>query len=102
MRSGREVAASGRCAGGAVRVSVVGDAVDSFEGLGDGADAEAGVHRERRVDAGLLPDEMSESVQVGVVAGFESIDDGQHFACGEVEGCKYWDAVDCGWGFEEG
>ena len=45
---------------------------------------------------------MSESVQVGLIAGFESIDDGQHFACGEVEGCEYWDAVDCGWGFEEG
>ena len=41
-------------------------------------------------------------MQVGVVAGFESIDDRQHLACGEVEGRKYWDAVDCGWGFEEG
>ena len=49
----------------------------------DGADAEARGHRERRIDAGLLPDEMSERIQVGVVAGFESIHGGERVACGE-------------------
>jgi hypothetical protein len=57
----------------------------TLERVGDVARAESRVHRECNLDASLSSEERGESVKVGVVTGFESVDNRQYLAAAEVK-----------------
>ncbi len=87
-----EESSSGGGVGGRERAVV--ESVELFEGWSDVDGGEAWVEVSRPVDDGASGVAVLEGLEVGEVAAFGSVEDGEDLAGGEVSGVEQWNAVD--------